>query len=398
MGICCGVGSQSSEVVNGELIDDSHFEMLKVVDAGAFGKVNAVVRKMDKKILAMKRILKANIAADKHAIRRLKRERDFMILFNHPFVMKLYHVYQNQHEVLFVMPFMSGGSLSFHLKKFLYRGIPEENVKVYAAEMVLGLEYIHSLNIITRDIKPQNVLLDREGHIKIADFGLARDLNKEDNGMVKGIAGTRQYMAPEVLADDQFYGKSCDVFSFGVTVYELLHGSSPFTDKLTTELIADFHDPRGRVMFSNLLTKEARSFLTGVMEPDPLKRLGCGKEGWQEIKTHPWFSDISWDDVRNRKVPAPFVPSASNYGAENFENIAALNEVLFTNNPQEVPEKLQKAFEGIDYNVILATLDKAAADIDEDEASRSGILKQGDVNKPLVKNEPNDAADYKSMN
>jgi serine/threonine protein kinase len=123
MGLCASgdAGGQDEVTVNPTHIDDTHFEMLKVVDAGAFGKVNAVVRKIDKKILAMKRINKANIAGDKHAIKRLKRERDFMILFNHPFVMKLYHVYQNQHEILFVMPFMSGGSLAFHLKKFLYR-------------------------------------------------------------------------------------------------------------------------------------------------------------------------------------------------------------------------------------------------------------------------------------
>eukprot|EP00475_Leptophrys_vorax_P030243 TRINITY_DN4518_c0_g1_i2.p1 TRINITY_DN4518_c0_g1~~TRINITY_DN4518_c0_g1_i2.p1 ORF type:complete len:204 (-),score=59.24 TRINITY_DN4518_c0_g1_i2:48-659(-) len=202
-------------------------------------------------------------------------------------------------------------------------------------------------------------------------------------------------MAPEVLANDQYYGKSCDVFSFGVTVCELLHGNSPFADKLTTELLAEHSDPRGKVMLSNLISKEARSFLTGVMEPNPEKRLGCGKEGWEEVKRHPWFKSISWEAVSKKEVRPPFVPSSANYGAENFENTQAMNEELLRKPPVEIPEKYQKDFVGIEYNVDLANLDKAAAELDEQEASKSQLLKPSSSPKqPLLKPEGDD---YKSM-
>ena len=194
---------------------------------------------------------------------------------SNPFLVHLEHAFQNDRELFFVLPFCHGGDLRYHLTK---RGLmTEAECRFIAAECVLGLESMHLSKIIYRDFKPENVLLDSEGHILLSDFGLAVQLEERHHFVMKGNAGTGGYLAPEVWAGE-YYGVSPDFWSFGVSVYELLHGRRPYRRWNPQK------DHIGKMKFLPTLSAAAKSFIKGLLTVDPRKRLGCGPSGWNEVK------------------------------------------------------------------------------------------------------------------
>jgi serine/threonine protein kinase len=203
MGACAS--SQSGP--NPDKIDLSHFKLLKVVGKGAFGKVNAVVNKNDTKqanLLAMKRLQKDGILRNKIYLEMVWIERKVMALCRESsFLTPLCHSFQNEEELFLVMPFLRGGDLRFYLEENGKMAI--EQVKFYAAELICGLEDLHARHILYRDLKPENVLLDDEGHIHISDFGLCVFLKQENEFQVRQGAGTIGYQSPEVC-NRQLYG------------------------------------------------------------------------------------------------------------------------------------------------------------------------------------------------
>ena len=170
------------------------------------------------------------------------------------------------------------------------------------AEIVIAFEYIHSRNIIFRDLKPENVLIDSFGHIKITDFGFAKKLKKE--GKTYTTCGTPECLAPEVilgLGQD----KAVDYWALGILMYELLNGNTPFhadTYKETYQKIL-----KSSVEFPKKISKEAKDLLQQLLEKDPKSRIGCLKNGINDIKNHKWFKNIKWDQIQNRNVKSPFI-------------------------------------------------------------------------------------------
>ena len=200
----------------------------------------------------------------------------------------------------------------------------EKEVKFYAAEVILGLEHMHSRFIVYRDLKPANILLDEHGHVRISDLGLACDFSKKKP---HASVGTHGYMAPEVLAKGVAYDSSADWFSFGCMIYKLLKGHSPFRQHKTK----DKHEIDKMTMTMSIelpesMSDEMRSLLEGLLARDVDKRLGCMGHGAEEVKDHPYFRDVDWKQVYLLKYSPPLIPPRGEVNAADAFDIGNFDE------------------------------------------------------------------------
>lgn len=296
MGSCLS----SEPKLNPNRVDETHFELYRVVGRGAFGKVNCVLHKPSGHLLAMKSMSKRSIIENKQQ-RVVWIERDVMSQLTSPFLVNLKFAFQNKTKLLIVMPFMAGGDFQYHIDK--HGAMSEYDVKFYAAEMLLGLEELHSLSYIYRDLKPANILLDEQGHLRISDFGLVKKLTADKNYTTTGYAGTRGYTAPEV-ENNKPYGFGVDFWSYGIVIYQLLHNHLPHLRFKEEKKHVDFE-------IKSSLSPEAVSFLRGLLTYDPKQRLGYSDvpgKGWEAVKHHPWLDGIEWVKVLKREYKPPHTP------------------------------------------------------------------------------------------
>lgn len=280
------------------------FEFVKVLGKGTFGKVVLCREKDSGKLYAMK-ILKKNVIIQKDEVAHTLTENRVLKSTNHPFLTSLRYSFQTADRVCFVLEYVNGGELFFHLSR--ERFFSEDRTRFYGAEIISALGYLHSEGIIYRDLKLENLLLDKDGHIKIADFGLC----KEDitfGRTTKTFCGTPEYLAPEVLEDTD-YGPAVDWWGVGVVMYEMVCGRLPFYNKDHDKLFALIVTEE--VRFPRNLSAPARSILAGLLAKDPAKRLGGGPDDAKDIMIHPFFSSINWTDLVAKKIPPPFKPQVS---------------------------------------------------------------------------------------
>ncbi|GAB1298664.1 Protein kinase C delta type [Apodemus speciosus] len=282
-----------------------NFTFQKVLGKGSFGKLKGKER-----YFAIKCLKKDVVLIDDDVECTMVEKRVLALAWENPFLTHLICTFQTKDHLFFVMEFLNGGDLMFHIQdkgRFeLYRAT------FYAAEIICGLQFLHSKGIIYRDLKLDNVMLDRDGHIKIADFGMCKE-NIFGENRASTFCGTPDYIAPEILQGLK-YSFSVDWWSFGVLLYEMLIGQSPFhgddEDELFESIRVDTpHYPRW-------ITKESKDIMEKLFERDPDKRLGVTGN----IRTHPFFKTINWSLLEMRKVEPPFKPrvkSASDYS--NFD-------------------------------------------------------------------------------
>lgn len=283
----------------------SQFELLKVLGQGSFGKV-FLVRKVvgldSGTLYAMKVLKKATLKVRDRM--RTKMERNILVDVRHPFIVRLHYAFQTEGKLYLILDFLRGGDLFSRLSKEIM--FTEDDVKFYLAELALALHHLHSLGIIYRDLKPENILLDAEGHISLTDFGLSKlPLNDQKT---YSFCGTVEYMAPEVV-NRKGHSFAADWWSFGVLMYEMLTGSLPFQgvtrkDTMTQILRAKLGMPQN-------LSLEAQALLRMLFKRNPANRLGAGPKGIEEIKAHPFFTQIDWDKLYNKEVEPPFKPAVS---------------------------------------------------------------------------------------
>ncbi|XP_032678954.1 RAC-beta serine/threonine-protein kinase B [Odontomachus brunneus] len=297
-------GTSSSKSSGKKKVTLENFEFLKVLGKGTFGKVILCREKATGHLYAIK-ILRKEVIIRKDEVAHTLTENRVLRTTSHPFLISLKYSFQTADRLCFVMEYVNGGELFFHLSRSRVFG--EDRTRFYGAEIISALGYLHSQGIIYRDLKLENLLLDKDGHIKIADFGLC----KEDityGRTTKTFCGTPEYLAPEVLEDND-YGRAVDWWGVGVVMYEMMCGRLPFYnrdhEKLFTLILLE------EVRFPRTISNEARDMLGGLLIKDPSRRLGGGPNDAKDIMNHAFFSCINWTDLVQKKIPPPFKPQVT---------------------------------------------------------------------------------------
>ncbi|KAI0914476.1 Pkinase-domain-containing protein [Ustulina deusta] len=275
------------------------FDLLRTLGTGSFGRVHLVQSKHNQRFYAVKVLKKAQVVKMKQ-VEHTNDERRMLGEVKHPFLITLWGTFQDARNLYMVMDFVEGGELFSLLRKS--GRFPNPVAKFYAAEVTLALEYLHSRNIIYRDLKPENLLLDRHGHLKITDFGFAKRVPDK----TWTLCGTPDYLAPEVVSN-KGYNKSVDWWSLGILIYEMLCGYTPFWDSGSPMKIYE-NILRGKVKYPAYVHPDAQDLLERLITPDLTKRLGNLYGGPQDVKDHPWFSEVTWDRLSRKDIDAPYTP------------------------------------------------------------------------------------------
>lgn len=311
-------------------VGPSDFLILKLIGKGTFGQVYQVKKKDTQRIYAMKVLSKKVIIQKKEVVHTLG-ERNILVrtaMTASPFIVGLKFSFQTPTDLYLVTDYMSGGELFWHLQR--EGRFQEARAKFYIAELILALQHLHDHDIVYRDLKPENILLDANGHIALCDFGLSK-ANLSQNDTTNTFCGTTEYLAPEVLLDEQGYTKMVDFWSLGVLVFEMCCGWSPFYAEDTQQMYKNI--AFGKVRFPrDALSTEGRNFVKGLLNRNPKHRLGANGDA-KELMDHPFFADINWETLCRKQVIPPFKPQlqsdtdTSNFDPE-FTNALEMNNSL----------------------------------------------------------------------
>jgi len=272
---------------------------LAVIGRGSYGKVFQVRKKSNDKLYAMK-VLKKKEIIKRKVVNHTKSERSVLEAIAHPFIVNLRHAFQTDSKLYLILDYVPGGELFSRLDREIE--LPEKEACFYAAEVVLALEHLHSLDFIYRDLKPKNILLDAGGHICLTDFGFAKKLI-EAEGDSKTFCGTIHYMAPEII-NNTGHGKCADWWALGVLIYEMITGKTPFYAKNRKDIQQKILT--AALKFPRWMSPDCQSLLKGLMRRPVHKRLGVN--GAAEIKTHGFFKDVDWDKLSAKKMVPPYKP------------------------------------------------------------------------------------------
>ncbi|XP_056619691.1 rho-associated protein kinase 2-like isoform X2 [Triplophysa dalaica] len=298
-------------------LDD--FDRVKLIGRGAFGAVQLVRHKGSQQVYAMKQLSKFEMVKRSDSA-FFWEERDIMAFSRSPWIVQLCCAFQDEKYLYLVMEFMPGGDLVTLTSNY---DIPEEWARFYTAELVLALDAIHSLGFIHRDIKPDNMLLDRNGHLKLADFGTC--MKMDSSGMVRcdTAVGTPDYISPEVLMSQGgtgYYGRECDWWSVGVVIYELLVGDTPFYAESLVGTYGKIMDHKNRLTFPDdiEMSKNAEDLIRAFLTD---REVRLGRTRVDEIKCHPFFKNDQWTFDTIRDTMAPVVPElSSDIDTSNFDD------------------------------------------------------------------------------
>lgn len=277
------------------------FNIGDTLGTGTFGRVRLVSYNYENKNIyfALKMLKKTEIIRLKQ-VEHIKAEKNILSRIAHPFIVNLYTHFQDEKNLFMLMEYVIGGELFSQLRKV--GRFSNDTSRFYAAEIVLALQYLHEQDIVYRDLKPENLLIDKDGHIKITDFGFAKVV--EDRTWT--LCGTPEYLAPEII-QSKGHGRAVDWWALGILIYEMLAGYPPFYDEnpfgIYQKILA------GKIDFPRHFDVNAKDLIKKLLTADRTKRFGCLKNGPEDIKRHKWFKGIDWDKVYQRKLKPPYVPA-----------------------------------------------------------------------------------------
>ncbi|XP_054131595.1 beta-adrenergic receptor kinase 1 isoform X2 [Melozone crissalis] len=348
------------------------FSVHRIIGRGGFGEVYGCRKADTGKMYAMKCLDKKRIKMKQGETLALN-ERIMLSLVSTgdcPFIVCMSYAFHTPDKLSFILDLMNGGDLHYHLSQ--HGVFSEAEMRFYAAEIILGLEHMHSRFVVYRDLKPANILLDEFGHVRISDLGLACDFSKKKP---HASVGTHGYMAPEVLQKGVAYDSSADWFSLGCMLFKLLRGHSPFRqhktkdkheiDRMTLTMAVELPDS---------FSPELRSLLEGLLQRDVNRRLGCMGRGAQEVKEEPFFKGLDWQMVFLQKYPPPLIPPRGEVNAADAFDIGSFDEEdtkgikllesdqeLYRNFPLTISERWQQEVTETVFDAVNADTDKLEA-------------------------------------
>ncbi|XP_055339814.1 G protein-coupled receptor kinase 1-like [Paramacrobiotus metropolitanus] len=349
------------------------FSVHRIIGRGGFGEVYGCRKADTGRMYAMKCLDKKRIKLKQGETLALN-ERIMLSLVStgdgSPFIVCMTYAFQTADKLCFILDLMNGGDLHYHLSQ--HGVFTEQEMRFYASEVILGLEHMHRRSVVYRDLKPANILLDEHGHVRISDLGLACDFSKKKP---HASVGTHGYMAPEVLAKGVAYDSSADWFSLGCMLYKLLKGHSPFRQHKTKDkqeidrmtMTQDFHS----LELPDTFTPELKDLLEGLLKRDVPDRLGCRGKGADEVKEHPFFKGIDWQQVYLQKYPPPLIPPRGEVNAADAFDIGNFDEEdtkgiklsegdqdLYKNFPLVISERWQQEITETVFEIVNQETDK----------------------------------------
>ncbi|KAL4660325.1 serine/threonine-protein kinase N2-like [Arapaima gigas] len=326
------------------------FRCISVLGRGHFGKVLLAELKRTGKLYAIKALKKGDIVSRDEVDSLMCEKRIFETInaARHPFLVNLHGCFQTAEHVCFVMEYLPGGDLMIHIHNNIFT---EPQARFYAACVLLGLEFLHNNKIVYRDLKLDNILMDADGFVRIADFGLCKE------GMGHGdrtstFCGTPEFLAPEVLTDDN-YTRAVDWWGMGVLLYEMLVGESPFPGEDEEEVFDSIVNDEAR--YPRFLSPESISIIQKLLKKNPEKRLGASEQDAREVKKQPFFKSVDWEALLAKKVKPPFLPTIKSAAdVSNFDKeFTCLRPVL---TPPQTPCSLtgeqQEFFHDFDFSAM----------------------------------------------
>jgi len=288
------------------------FELSKVLGEGAFGKVKLAKDLKTGEYIALKQLNKLDIIRMKQ-IDHVKNENFILTSLSHPLIVKMIGLTMNARHLYIGMEFIAGGELFTYLRSV--GKFSASQSAFYAGNVALMFEYLHSLNVIYRDLKPENLLINPDGYLKLTDFGFAKVVE----GRTFTLCGTPEYLAPEILLN-KGYGKGVDWWTLGILLYEMIAGIDPFNDSDPMGIYQKIL--RGRILFSKTFNKNARSLIKHLLIADLSKRYGNLKRAAQDIKNHRFFDIINWKLMLQKKIVAPYIPKVKSMNdTSNFRTL-----------------------------------------------------------------------------
>ncbi|TRY92738.1 hypothetical protein DNTS_024825 [Danionella cerebrum] len=309
-------------------VSEDWFLDFRVLGKGGFGEVSACQMRATGKLYACKKLNKKRLKK-RNGYPGAMVEKRILARVHSRFIVSLAYAFQTKTELCLVMTIMNGGDLRYHIYNVDENnpGFSESRACYYSAQIIQGLEHLHQKRIIYRDLKPENVLLDNEGNVRISDLGLAVEL--EDGQLkTKGYAGTPGFMAPELLKGEE-YDYSVDYFTLGVTLYEFMAAKGPFRtrgEKLENKEVKK-RILNDQVSYPEHFSESARSICEALLAKDPEKRLGFIQGSCDCIRTHPFYSQINWRKLDAGLLPPPFVPDSKTVYAKDLDDVGAFSTV-----------------------------------------------------------------------
>uniref|UniRef100_A0A3Q0KKL4 G protein-coupled receptor kinase n=1 Tax=Schistosoma mansoni TaxID=6183 RepID=A0A3Q0KKL4_SCHMA len=317
------------------------FRMYRVLGKGGFGEVCACQVRATGKLYACKKMEKKRMKK-RHAENMAMMEKETLQRVNSRFVVNLAYTFETKDALCLVLTIMNGGDLKFHIHNMNNgSGFNENRARFYAAEITLGLQHMHTQNIVYRDLKPENILIDDQGHVRISDLGLA--IYIEPGGTAKGRVGTAGYMAPEVVMNTR-YTFSPDWFGLGCIVYEMIMGQAPFRrrkERIRREEV-DRRVCEDTEEYNYKFSDNSKKFCQSLLQKDPHCRLGCDDAGPESVKHHNWFSCINWVRLEAGLEDAPFLPDPHAVYAKDvldIEQFSTIKGVTLDNKDMEFYKK-----------------------------------------------------------
>ncbi|KAK1159292.1 serine/threonine-protein kinase 32A-like [Acipenser oxyrinchus oxyrinchus] len=329
-----GVSHSSKTIAfdQNEDVSFDHFQILRAIGKGSFGKVCIVQKKDTKKMYAMKYMNKQK-CVERNEVRNVFKELQIMQSLEHPFLVNVWFSFQDEEDMFMVVDLLLGGDLRYHLQQNVH--FTETTVRLYICELALALSYLQSKHIIHRDIKPDNILLDEQGHVHITDFNIAAQVKEEMRAT--SVAGTKPYMAPEMfqpfVGGCASYSFAVDWWSLGITAYELLKGQRPYhfrSSTSVTDIINLFCTVN--VNYPSTWSGGMASLLRKLLSVKAENRLSC----LSDLQGLSYLSDVNWEAVLAKNVPPGFTP---NKGRLNCDPTFELEEMILESKPLHKKKK-----------------------------------------------------------